>query len=122
MKLLNIKNFTKAVMDIESDNFTIKYCTERDDKYVIGIDAVHHSTKRFEPNRHYKLAIHKEEEGGISYQIWLWDMNKNLSYPLSIYKKDLKSTSTFTEFLSHILGLANEGVFDGVPGNRITLK
>ena len=37
MKRLNIKNFTKSVMDIYSDFLEIKYSTDMGDKYVIGI-------------------------------------------------------------------------------------
>ena len=118
MKLLKIKNFTKVCMDIESKDFTIKYCTDAGDKYVLGIDSI---PIRYGPNIHYKLAIHKEESEG-SYHIWIWNMEKNISYPMNIYKRDLESISTFITFLTNVLGLANEDTFSGVSGNRITFK
>jgi hypothetical protein len=68
------------------------------------------------------MAIHKEEGDSEDYHMWLWDMNKNVSYPMNIYKRNLESTTEFTVFLNHILRMANEGIFDGVPGNRVTLK
>jgi hypothetical protein len=119
MKKLEIKNFTKAVMNIVSDAFTIQYCTHDNEKYVLSIEAVHKSKERFEPNRNYKMAIHKIDRGGGNYQLWLWDMNLNKSYPMNIYKRDLQSISEFSKFLSNILGLANTDAFVGYSGNRI---
>ena len=123
MKALEIKNFTKAIMDIYSDYFTIKYCSDAGDKYVIGIDT--NDGVSFKPlqRKHYKMAIHK----GISYdtdgyQLWLWDMEKNISYPMSIWKHNLSSTSDFTQYLINILQLADRGDFHGEKGNRITFK
>ena len=123
MRTLEIKNFTKAAMDIESDHFRIKYCTDRDDKYVLGIDSIPDSTLRFEPNRHYKLAIHKvKEDGSDNFTVWLWDMNRNMSYPMSIWRDDMASTSKFAKFLKGVLQLADKGEFSGHSGNKITLN
>jgi hypothetical protein len=122
MKRLEIKNFTKACMDLYSDYFDIKYCTDTGDTYVISIDT--NDVVSFKPlhKNHYKLAIHKEEGDSEDYHMWLWDMNKNISYPMNIYKRNLESTTEFTVFLNHILRMANEGIFDGTPGNRVTIK
>ena len=57
MKELRIKNFSKAVMDMDSDYFTIKYSTEQGDKYVLGIDT--NDVVSFKPlqPKHYKLSL-----------------------------------------------------------------
>ncbi len=123
MKQLEIKNFTKACMEeLYSDYFDIRYCTDAGDKYVLGIDTK--DVVSFKPleSKHYKLAIHKEELEGEAYDVWIWDMGKNVSYPMNIYKRDLESTTDFTVFLNHTLELANAGEFGGVSGNRITFK
>jgi len=113
MKELRIKNFTKAVMDMYSDYFTIKYATEVKDKYVLGIDT----------ERHYKMAIHKKkEDGSDNFTVWLWDMERNTSYPMSIWVDDVSSISEFSRFLTNTLKVADRGDFSGEPGNRITLK
>ncbi len=123
MKALEIKNFTKSVMDIYSDYFEIKYSTDMGDKYVMGIDT--RDVVSFKPlgNRHYKMAIHKDIRDELnSYQVWLWDMEKNMSYPMGIWKHNLDSTSSFTEYLTNVLQLADRGDFSGHRGNMITLK
>ena len=120
MKRLEIKNFTKSVMDIYSDFLEIKYSTDMGDKYVIGIDI--RDVISFKPigNKHYKMSIDKmDREEGRGYHIWLWDMEANVSYPMSIDRDSLSNISTFTSFLNHTLKLASEGVFDGSPGNKI---
>jgi hypothetical protein len=109
-------------MDIYSDFLEIKYSTDMGDKYVIGIDI--RDVVSFKPigPKHYKMSIDKEEGSSEDYHMWLWDMNKNVSYPMNIYKRNLESTTEFTVFLNHILRMANEGIFDGTPGNRVTIK
>ena len=113
MKELRIKNFTKAVMDIDSDYFKIKYSSDMGDTYLLGIDT----------ERHYKMAIHKrKEDGSDNFTVWLWDMGKNMSYPMSIWVEDVSSITNFTRFLKHTLEVADRGDFSGHNGNRITLK
>ena len=120
MKRLEIRNFDKAVMDIYSDFFEVKHCSDSGDKYVIGIDIRDVvSVKPIGP-KHYKMSIDKmDREKGRGYHIWLWDMEANISYPMSIDRNSLSNISTFTSFLNHTLKLASEGVFDGSPGNKI---
>jgi hypothetical protein len=120
MKKLEIKNFDTAVMDIYSDFLEIKYSTDMGDKYVMGIDI--RDVISFKPigPKHYKMSIDKmDREEGRGYHIWLWDMEANISYPMSVNIDSLKSISEFTKFLNHTLKLASEGVFDGSPGNKI---
>jgi hypothetical protein len=66
------------------------------------------------------MSIDKmDREKGRGYHIWLWDMEANVSYPMSINRDSLSNISQFTSFLNHTLKLASEGVFDGSPGNEI---
>ena len=123
MKELRIKNFTKAVMDMYSDYFTIKYATEVKDKYVLGIDT--RDVVSFNPlkSKHYKMAIYKvKEDGSDNFTVWLWDMAENMSYPMSIWVDDVSSITQFSRFLTNTLQVADRGEFSGEPGNRITLK
>jgi hypothetical protein len=119
MKRLNIKNFTKSVMDIYSDFLEIKYSTDMGDKYVIGIDI--RDVISFKPigPKHYKMSIDKRANEDGRYQIWIWDMELNISYPMTISANEISSISLFTSFVNHTLTLAGNGVFDGSPGNMI---
>ena len=120
MKRLEITNFTKRVMEIYSDFFMIKHCTDMADRYIIGIevnDVV--SYKPLESGKHYKMSIDKRTNEDGNYGIWLWDMGENISYPMSIMPDNIRSLSEFTSFLNHTLKLANEGSFSGDKGNRI---
>ena len=123
MKELRIKNFTKAVMDMDSDYFKIRYSTEADDCYILGIDT--RDVVSFKPlkEKHYKMAIHKrKEDGSDNFTVWLWDMEANVSYPMSIWVDDVSSISNFARFLTQTLKVADRGDFSGEPGNKITLK
>jgi hypothetical protein len=123
MKELRIKNFTKAVMDIDSDYFRIRYSSEADDCYILGIDT--NDVVSFKPlqPKHYKMAIHKrKEDGSDNFTVWLWDMGKNMSYPMSIWVDNVSSISNFARFLTHTLKVADRGEFSGHKGNMITLK
>ena len=123
MKELRIKNFTKAVMDIDSDYFRIRYSSEADDCYILGIDT--NDVVSFKPlqPKHYKMAIHKrKEDGSDNFTVWLWDMEGNISYPMSIWVDDVSSITNFTRFLKHTLEVADRGEFSGHKGNMITLK
>ena len=120
MKRLEITNFTKRVMEIHSDYFEVKYCTDRGDRYIMGLDTNDVvSFKPLDSGKHYKMSIDKRPNEDGNYGIWLWDMNGNISYPMSISMDSLKSLSLFTSYLIHTLRLANEGVFEGDKGNRI---
>ena len=122
MKRLNITNFTKRVMEIHSDYFMIKHCSDRGDKYLMGIDTNDVvSFKRLEP-KHYKMSINKVTNEDGNYGIWLWDVGENISYPMSIDRDSLSNSSAFTSFLNHTLKLANDGEFSGDVGNRIDNK
>jgi hypothetical protein len=120
MKRLEIKNFVKSMNEIESDFFGVRYCSDADDKYILGLDTNDVvSFKQLKP-KHYKMSIDKmDREEGRGYHIWLWDMEANVSYPMSINRDSLSNSSVFTSFLNHTLKLASEGVFDGSPGNKI---
>jgi len=120
MKRLNITNFTKRMMEIYSDYFEVKYCTDRGDKYIMGLDT--NDVVSFTPldsGKHYKMSIDKRPNEDGNYGIWLWDVGENISYPMSIDRDSLSNSSAFTSFLNHTLKLANNGDFSGDVGNRI---
>jgi hypothetical protein len=122
MKRLNITNFTKKLMEIYSDFFMIKHCSEDRDKYLIGIevrDVV--SFKPLKP-KFYKMAIYKDKSTDSlleAYELKLWDMGENITYPMSIWTDNLKSTTLFTIFLNSTLKMADRGEFSGNKGNEI---
>jgi hypothetical protein len=119
MKRLEIKNFVKRMDDIDSDYFGVRYCANAEDKYIIGIDT--NDVVSFKPlgPKHYKMSIDKLPNEDGNYGIWLWEMESNISYPLSIIPYALSSLSEFTKFLNHTLKLADEGQFSGSNGCMI---
>ena len=120
MKRLEITNFTQRMDDMYSDFFEIKYSTQNKYKYIIGLgirDVV--SFKPLKANYNYMMSIDKVMDDYGNYGIKLWDMGENITYPMSIWKDNLKSLSEFTSFLNHTLKLAGEGEFSGTSGNGI---
>ena len=112
MKKLEIKNFDKAIGGITSDYFEIRYSTDMDDKYVLGVSG----------KNHYKMAIYKESSDEFSYSVWIWDMGKNLSYPMSIDMRFLSNSTEFAKYIDNVIRVADRGEFSGESGNRIALK
>ena len=119
MKRLEITNFSKRVMEIYSDYFEVKYCSSEGNRYLIGLDV--RDVVSYKPLRstHYKMSIDKMRREDGSYHVWLWDMEANVSYPMSVGLDDISSLSRFTSFLNHTLTLANNGDFSGTSGNKI---
>ena len=122
MKRLNITNFIQRMDEMYSDYFEIKYSTQDKDKYIIGIVTNDVVSFKPSPDYNYMMAIYKGrglEDIEDSYGIKLWDMGKNITYPMSICVDNLKSLSVFTSFLTHTLKLAGDGEFSGTSGNGI---
>jgi len=122
MKRLNITNFIQRMDEMYSDFFEIKYSTQDKDKYIIGIVTNDVVSFKPSPDYNYMMAIYKGrglEDIEDSYGIKLWDMGKNITYPMSICVDNLKSLSVFTSFLNHTLKLAGDGEFSGTSGNGI---
>ena len=122
MKRLNITNFIQRMDEMYSDYFEIKYSTQDKDKYIIGIVTNDVVSFKPSPDYNYMMAIYKGrglEDMEDSYGIKLWDMGKNITYPMSICVDNLKSLSLFTSFLNHTLKLAEDGEFSGTSGNGI---
>ncbi len=122
MKRLNITNFIQRMDEMYSDYFEIKYSTQDKDKYIIGIVTNDVVSFKPSPDYNYMMAIYKGrglEDIEDSYGIKLWDMGKNITYPMSICVDNLKSLSLFTSFLNHTLKLAEDGEFSGTSGNGI---
>jgi hypothetical protein len=109
--------------DMYSDFFEIKYSTQDADKYIIGIVANDVVSFKPSPGYNYMMAIYKDRTPDSlivdSYGIKLWDMGKNITYPMSVDVNSLKSLSEFTTFLNHTLKLAGNGEFSGTSGNGI---
>ena len=119
MKRLEIKNFVKSMNEIDSDFFVVRYCSDSEGKYILGLDTRDVvSFKQLKP-KHYKMAIDKlcREDG--RYHIWLWDMESNISYPMSIDRDELSNSSSFTKFLNNTLKVADKGEFSGSNGCMI---
>jgi hypothetical protein len=113
MKRLDIKNFDRAIEGIDSDYIDIRYSSDMGDKYVLGVSG----------KNHYKMAIYKETgDEAYGYMVWLWDMGKNISYPMSIDTDALSNSMTFAKYLDNVIRVADRGEFSGEDGNRIALK
>jgi len=120
MKRLEIKNFVQRMNEIESDYFTIRYSSNgHPDKYIIGIDT--DDVVSFKPlkKNHYKMSIDKVSTDSGRYHIWLWDMESNISYPMTITADEISSLPLFTSFLNSTLKLASNGDFSGSNGCMI---
>ena len=108
--------------DLYSDFFEVTHCTDMADRYIIGLrmrDVVSFKTRG---HKYYKMSIDKVLNEDGNYGIWLWDIEANVSYPMSVPLGNISSLSEFTSFLNHTLTLANEGSFSGDKGNRIDNK
>ena len=113
MKRLDIKNFDKKVMDITSDYIEVRYSSDMGDKYVLGVSG----------KNHYKMAIYKETgDEAYGYTVWLWDMGKNFSYPMSVDTDDLSNSAAFAKYLDNVIRVADRGEYAGEAGNKIALK
>jgi hypothetical protein len=68
------------------------------------------------------MAIYKAKLGDsyhAAYELKLWDMAENITYPMSIWTDNLKSMAVFTIFLNSTLKMADRGEFSGNKGNEI---
>lgn len=104
---------------IDSDYFAVRYCSDAGDKYIIGIDTRDVVSFRPLKPKHYKMSIDKVMDAYGNYGIWLWEMESNISYPMSVGLDDISSLPRFTSFLNHTLKLADEGQFSGSNGCKI---
>lgn len=105
--MLKIKGFEKRVMEMESDKIAIRFATETDSRYILGIDSA----------LHYKVAIDKEENEYRDYGVWIWDVERNMTYPMSIEKENLVSIKDFKRYLEGIIKMADGEHFAGSKGN-----
>ena len=122
MKRLEITNFSKRVMEIYSDFFMIKHCSEDREKYLIGIEVRDVVSFRPLKPKYYKMAIYKDKLSDShhgAYGLKLWDMEVNITYPMSIWTENLKSMPVFTIFLNSTIQMADRGEFSGSKGNDI---
>jgi hypothetical protein len=110
MKTLNIKNFVSATNNIVASGFSIKSCVESDKKYLMIVATYTNS---------YKLAIVREESelDNGEYQLFIYDYDRNKTYPMTARLSELKSKDAFVDLLTSILNCADKGTFGGSTGD-----
>ena len=114
MKELRIRGWEQQAKDIDGDNYTIQYGVDKSKAYRLSIKSER------TPN-YYQMSIDKELRSEFEdYQVWLYNMNENISSPMSIQLYNLSSKDSFISYLEGIIALADKGEFDGSIGNSTT--
>ena len=118
MKKLNIKGwFDLGKSDIEAKGFSIKSVENTNGLYSIYLISDSH------PNA-YRADIMRESVIGDTpntYQLWLYNIIRDFSYPMGISLSDVMSRGNFIKYLENIIQIANEDGFCGDSGDwRIT--
>ena len=113
MKRLNIIGWEKVVQQLDGRRFELQYGVDKSLCYRLSLKSVR-------TNHYYQLSIDKEAREDGSYQVWIWDMNKNHSYPLSISTYEFKTKELFARFLDSIIDVLDTGGFSGNKGNSTT--
>ncbi len=114
MKKLNIKGwFDLGKSDIETKGFRIKSVENTNGLYSIYLISDLH------PNA-YRADIMKEAVDGDTptpntYQLWLYSIVKDFSYPMGISLSDMMSRDNFIKYLENIIQVADKG--DGFCGD-----
>ena len=113
MKELRIRGWEQQAKDMDGKNYTIQYGVDKSLCYRLSLKSV-------KTDNYYQLSIDKECREDGSYQVWIWDMNKNYSYPLSISTYEFKTKELFARFLDSIIDVLDTGGFSGNKGNSTT--
>ena len=113
MKKLNIRDWELVTRDMDGKNYTIQYGVDKSKAYRLSIKSER------TPN-YYQMSIDKDLRENTDYQVWLYNMNENISYPMSIHLNDVRSKVKFIKFLDGIIELADKGDFSGNKGNQTT--
>ena len=114
MKRLEIRDWEKQCQDMDGDGYQIQYGVNKRTAYRLSIHS--HRT-----NNYYQMSIDKVcRPDENDYQIWLYNMNDNISYPMTIGLNELMSKDRFMGFLETTIGLADDGSFSGHNGNLTT--
>ena len=113
MKRLNIRDWEIVTRDMDGENYTIQYGVDKSKAYRLSIKSER------TPN-YYQMSIDKDLRENTDYQVWLYNMNENISYPMSIHLHDIRSKDRFIRFLDGIIELADKGDFSGNKGNQTT--
>ena len=114
MKRLEIKGFTSLASKLVSDKFRIDDMDILNDMYMIQL-----RTSEYQ----YRIDIVREamevKSKGLNYryQLWIYDWNRDHSYPMEVTTQDLVSLDNFTHFLRNILDIADRGGFNGTKGD-----
>ena len=114
MKRLNIRDWERVTRDMDGGNYTIQYGVDKSNSY-------HLSIKSDKTPNYYRMSIDKEVRSEWDdYQVWLYNMNDNISYPMTVTLNAISSKASFIGYLEGIIALADNGDFSGNTGNSIT--
>jgi hypothetical protein len=114
MKRLDIKGFNSLTSKLVSDKFRIDDMDILHNMYMIQL-----RTSEYQ----YRIDIVREamevKSKGLNYryQLWIYDWNREYSYPMGVTTQDLISLDNFTHFLKNILDIADRGGFTGTKGD-----
>lgn len=112
MKRLNIKGWEREVQSLDGKRFELQYGVDKESGY-------HLSFKSIKTDKYYQMSISKDVRDDDKYQVWIWSIGPNVSYPLSIDLDEMISKDKFTRFLDSITDILDTGGFNGEAGNRI---
>jgi hypothetical protein len=114
MKRLEIKGFASLASKMTSDKFRIDDMDILNNMYMIQL-----RTSEYQ----YRIDIVRDamevKSKGLNYryQLWIYDWNRDNSYPMGVTTQDLISLDNFTHFLKNILDIADRGGFTGTKGD-----
>ena len=113
MKRLDIRNWEKQCNDMNGNNYTIQYGVEKSFCYRLSIMSN-------KSRNYYQMSIDKVAREDGTYQVWIYDVDANMSYPLSIGLYELNSKGRFISFLETTIQVADSVGFSGNKGNSTT--
>lgn len=115
MKQLKISGWEKVVQDLDGRRFELQYGVDKTDCYRLSLKSV-------KSDHYYQMSIDKKPNSDADYQVWLYNMNDNISYPMTVSLSNLVSKERFESYLDSILSTADDGAFSGTSGNLTTNK
>ena len=115
MKRLNIKSWERVVQDLDGKRFELQYGVDKSECYRLSLKSV-------KMNFYYQMSIDKKPNSDGDYQVYLYNMNDNVTYPMTIRLSDITSKRSFESYLDSIISTADTGAFSGTSGNLTTNK
>ena len=113
MKRLNISGWEKVVQGLDGQHFELQYGVDKTKCYRLSLKSV-------KTNYYYQMSIDKKLNTDGDYQVYLYNMNDNVTYPMTVSLDNLISKDRFTSYLDSIIGTADTGAFVGTSGNKTT--